>query len=49
MENKITDHNHDKYIFTQEFNRLTRLKEADLVTKTDFDTQLKRVSDSYFK
>ena len=51
IENKIIDHNHGKYITTQEFNRLTtenvkaRLKEADLVTKTDFDTQFKKVSD----
>ena len=41
---KINDH---KYITTQEFNDLTaknftgRLKEADLVTKTDFDDKLK--------
>ena len=51
IENKITDHNLDKYIATQEFHRLTtenvkaRLKQADLVTKTDFDTQLKTISD----
>ena len=41
---KINEH---KYITTQEFNDLTaknftgRLKEADLVTKTDFDDKLK--------
>ena len=41
VENKIT-HN-SKYITTQEFNNLTwtdfsaRLKQADLVNKTDFD------------
>ena len=38
--------NHDKYITTQEFNKLTaenfkeRLKQANLVTKTDFDKKL---------
>ena len=39
IENKITDHNHDKYITTPEINKLTtenfkeRLKQAYLVTK----------------
>ena len=48
IEKKITGHNHDKYITTQEFNRPTtenfeaRLAQANLVTKTDFDTDLKR-------
>ena len=46
--NKITDHNYDKYITTPEFNRLTtenftaRLAQANLVTKTDFDNELKK-------
>ena len=50
IKNKITDHNHDKYITTPEFNRLTtenfkaRLAQADLVTKTDFDTKLQDIS-----
>ena len=41
VENKIP--NHDKYITTPEFNKLivenftARLKQASLVTKTDFD------------
>ena len=41
VESKI--HNHDKYITTPEFDKLTaekftaRLKQANLVTKTDFD------------
>ena len=44
VENKIP--NHDKYITTLEFNKLTaesfaaRLKQADLVNKTDFDDKL---------
>ena len=39
---KITDHNHGKYITTQEFDKLTaesfkeRLKQGNLLTKTDF-------------
>ena len=42
IENKITtDHDHDKYITTQEFNKLTsenftaRLKQANLASKSD--------------
>ena len=44
VENKIL--NHDKYITTPEFNKLTaemfaaRLKEAGSVNKTDFDNKL---------
>ena len=43
-ENKIP--NHDKYITTPEFNKVTtenftaRLKQAQFVTKTDFDKKL---------
>ena len=43
---KITDHNHDKYITTPEFNTLAasafnaRLSQANLITKTDFDTKV---------
>ena len=46
IENKLTDHNHDKYIDTQEFNTLAadvfnaRLAQANLITKTDFDAKL---------
>ena len=40
VENKIPDNS--KYITTQEFNKLTaaKLKQADLVNKTDFDNKL---------
>ena len=44
VENKIP--NHGKYITTPEFNKLTAeniavtLKQANLVTKTDFDNRL---------
>ena len=34
LEKKLTDHNHDKYITTAEFNTLAA--EANLITKTDF-------------
>ena len=40
-EKKITDHNHDKYITTPEFNRFTaeifalRLKRVNLASKSD--------------
>ena len=50
IEKKITDHNHDKYIATPEFNNLAagvftaRLAQAELVTKTDFDTKLQSLS-----
>ena len=46
IENKLTDHNHDKYITTPEFNKLatnvfnTRIAQANLITKTDFDAKL---------
>ena len=46
IEKKLTDHNHDKCITTPEFNKFTadvfdeRLKQANVVTKTDFDTKL---------
>ena len=42
IENKLKNHNHDKYITTPEFNTLAadifnpRLKQANLVTKTNF-------------
>ena len=48
IENKINDHNHDKYITTPEFNRLTtenvKARLANLITKTDFDIELKNIS-----
>ena len=45
-EKKLTDHNHDKYITTPEFNTLAasvfnaRLPEANLIPKADFDAEL---------
>ena len=47
IQKKITDHDHNnKYITTQKFDKLTeenfkeRFKQADLVSKTDFDNKL---------
>ena len=46
IEKKLTDHNHDKYVTTPEFNTLAasvfnaRLTQANLVTKTDFDNSV---------
>ena len=46
LEKKLTDHNHDKYITTPDFNTLdasvfnARLAQANLITKTDFYTKL---------
>ena len=51
MESKVNNHNYDKYITTPEFNNLAawffiaRLPRANLVTKTNFDTELKEFSD----
>ena len=46
IENKLNNHNHDKYIATSEFNTLAanvfnaRLAQATLIAKTDFDAKL---------
>ena len=46
IENNLNDHNFDKYIGTQEFNKLAadvfnaRFAQANLITKTDFDAKL---------
>ena len=50
IENELPDHNHDKHITTPEFNKLTaenfaaRLKQANLVTNTDFYDKLKSLN-----
>ena len=50
IEKKLTDHNHDKYIATPEFDTLAanvfnaRLARANLVTKTHFDAKLTSVN-----
>ena len=46
IEKKLSDHNHDKYITTPEFNTLAadlfnaRLAQINLITKTAFDAKL---------
>ena len=50
IEKKVTDHNHDKCITTPESNRFARevfnerLKQANLVTKKNFDEKLRSLS-----
>ena len=47
LEKKLTNHNHDQYITTPEFNTLAtsvfkaRLAQANLITKTEFDATVK--------
>ena len=46
IEDKLNNHNRDKYIDTSEFNKLAvdvfnaRITQANLITKTDFDAKL---------
>ena len=46
IKKKVTDHDHDEYITTSEFNKLktenfkARLPQENFVTKTDFDAKL---------
>ena len=50
IENKLNNHNHDKYITTPEFNTLAadvfnaRLGRANIVAKTDFDSKLSNLN-----
>ena len=50
IENKLTNHNHDKYIDIQEFNKIApdvfnaRSAQANLITKTDFDAKLSNLN-----
>ena len=50
IENKLNNHNHDKYIDTSKFNTLAtnvfkaRLAQANLITKTDFNTKLSNLN-----
>ena len=49
IENKLNNHDHDKYIDTSEFNTLptnvfnARLAQSNLITKTDFDAKLSSI------
>ena len=56
IEKKITDHNHDKYITTPEFNTLAAdvfnarvAAQTDLMKKSEFDFNLKGISDRVTK
>ena len=46
IENKLNNHNHEKYVDTSEFNKLAvdvfnaRLAQVNLMAKTDFDAEL---------
>ena len=50
IENKLNNHNHDKYAYTQELNKLTadifnvRIAQANLISKTDFDSKLSNLN-----
>ena len=50
IENKLNNHNHDKYIDTSEFNKLAadvfnaRIAQANLITKTDFDCKFSNLN-----
>ena len=50
IEKKVADDNHDKYITTLESNKVTaeifdlKLKQANLVTKTDIDTEVRSLN-----
>ena len=54
LKKNLTDHNHGKYITTLEFNALaadafnTRLTQANLITKTDFDANLPQISQNIY-
>ena len=52
IEKKITDHDHDKYLNTPEFNTMTEstfnarlAAQTDLIRKLEFDVKLKSISD----
>ena len=50
IENKITDHDHDKYVTTSEFNTMAasvfnaRSSQANVITKTDFHAKLSSIN-----
>ena len=52
IEKEITDHDHDKYITTSEFNTLAanvfnaRLAQTNVITKKDSDVKLQNLSKS---
>ena len=50
IEKKLTEHNHDKYIDTSEFNKLAtnifnaRIAQTNVISKTDFDSKLSNLN-----
>ena len=52
-ENKLNNHNHDKYITSPEFNTLAadvfnvRLAKEDLVVKTNFDNTISSLDSKF--
>ena len=50
LEKRLTDHNHNKYITTPEFNTSgavafdATLAQANLMIKTDFDAKVRNLS-----
>ena len=55
IENKLNNHNHEKYIDTPEFNKLSvdvlnaQLVQANLVTKPDFDGNCRILTEKLLK
>ena len=55
IEKKLNNHNHDKYIGTQKFNKLAtdifnaRIAQANLITETDFDAKLSNLNRKLLK
>ena len=55
IENKLNNHNHDKYIDTSAFNTLAadvfnaRLAQANFITKTDFDAKCRELTEKLQK
>ena len=53
LEKRLTDHNHNKYITTPEFNTSAAvvfdatLAQANLVIKTDFDAKLRSLNQKF--
>ena len=55
IENKLSNHNHDKYIDTSEFSKLAanvfnaRIAQANLITKTELDSKLSNLNRKIIK
>ena len=55
IENKLNNHNHDKYIDTQEFNKLatdvfnSRIAQVNLIAKTELGAKLSRLNQKITK